>query len=153
MKNVLKIAIVCVITLFVTELKAQTPPTPPTPPNHSSETHTSSTSSRVSISRSNSRVNGRNNLDISIHNSDDRYKVRASFTRKRTNEIYEKIADVFGKSSEKKWEKRKEGELIYRITLTKGKLNGVLYKDIANERMITDFEDLFQDIRDYLSNE
>ncbi|WP_196890236.1 hypothetical protein [Aureivirga sp. CE67] len=150
MKNVLKITIVGLISLFVNALNAQSTPIPPTPPTPPNSTHHSSSSS---VSRTTSSSNGEKNVDISIHNSDDRYKVRATFSKNMTENVQEKIQEVFGKTSKKVWTKKKDGELIYKITLSKGRLNATLYKDLANDNLILEFEDLFQDIRDYLSND
>jgi len=156
MKNRLKIVASMMVLLIATGLQAQkTPKRPKTPKVHKSE-HSDETSSSYSYSISTSEDDGQNkgtNVSVSISNSEDSYTFRSKFPSDKLKEIRHVLTKEMSSKNHTvykgrdSWNSDSNGEEVYKVSLSNGKLSMYLDKDIASASLIEKFETLGVTIR------
>lgn len=146
MKTIINITIALVIT-GLQLCSAQTTPTPPEPPQTPSTT-LSSTSGNYKVSINSSDSNTGENISFSVTNRDDRYSLKASFPKGISPELLAYLMEQMGsrnlvqKGGKTQWIANVDGEEVYEISLSKGRLQLYIDKEIASDELIEKFGDI-----------
>lgn len=142
------ITLTCVINNF-----AQTTPKTPQTPNTSSST---STSYSISIS-GDEDDNEFSGTSVSIKKSESIYKFRATFNKRKTNEVKDILIKKLGSTSLKtnkgsySWVKNENGKEVLECKLTKGNLKLIVNKDFASSSFMEMINNLGIHLKDYIS--
>lgn len=156
MKTITKILASATLLFGMIITNAQTVPPPPTPPKTNHSEHSDKNSSSYSYSISSSDDDGQNkktNVSVSISNSDDSYSFRAKFPTEKQKEIknvlFKEMSTKNHSVSRGKdiWNSNSNGDEVYKISLSLGKLSMHLDKDIASSSLAKKFENLGKTIR------
>jgi len=113
-------------------LAQTTPRTPKTPKNHTTSNTTSSASYSIHIDDDDDFTRS---SSVSVKNSDNSYKFRASFHNSKTEKAKKLIIDKLGKENLKikgntyTWRRKGKGDTVFECTLSKGYIRIYLSKD------------------------
>ncbi|SHG77632.1 hypothetical protein [Winogradskyella jejuensis] len=126
-----------------------TPPTPPTPPNQSS-----GTSYSISIENDDDETH---NSSVSISESDDNYKFRASYHKSKNEGVKQILLNKLGKDGLKVngntylWSQSESGDEVFECKLTNGKVRIYLDLEFASDKFLTKLKNMGQDLKYYIS--
>lgn len=154
MKTIANILASLILLLISTIVQAQTVTTNKSSTTTSVHSDSDDGNSSYSYSVSNNKSNNQNsNVSVSISNSNDSYSFRARFSQAKNKEIKAILSKEMSSknhtTSKNKdyWESKSNGEEVYKISLSRGKLSMHLDKDIASNSLAKKFEALGLTVR------
>ncbi|WP_299253945.1 hypothetical protein [uncultured Aquimarina sp.] len=96
-------------------------------------------------------------INIAVSNTDDTYKLKASFPSNKTDKVKEfiknyletKMSESYGSYT---WSYNNKGEEGYKVKLRKGKLSVFLDKEAMSIDQVEDLVDSFSDLRELIKD-
>jgi hypothetical protein len=135
----------------VISINAQsTPPTPPTPPTVTS----SGTSYSITVDNDDNETH---NSSVSISQSDDAYKLKASYHKSKNNGVKKLLLEQLGKNGLKidgntyLWSDSKNGNEVFECKLTNGRLRIYLDLDYTSDAFLEKVKAMGQELKYYVS--
>ncbi|WP_299115457.1 hypothetical protein [uncultured Winogradskyella sp.] len=145
------VCLMFIMALFSTlSLSAQTTPEPPTPPSVTS----SGTSYSITIDNDDDETL---NSSVSISQSDDTYKFRASYHKSKNQGVKQILLDKLGREGLKVngntylWSESKNGDEVFECKLTSGKLRIYLDLESTSDKFLAKLKNMGQDLKYYIS--
>lgn len=145
------------ISLGTSSFAQQIQTTPSTPITSTTVSTSSSTNSNYVVSVSNGDRDDKGNLSIAISETDDSYKLRASFSSKYDAVIKDLLLNKFGsenpegEGAEFEWTLEGSEEEVYNVKFSSGKIRMELDKEQAAGTLIEKFVITGQEIKEFLS--
>lgn len=149
-KDICLTALVFLFSLTVVNAQSN----PPKPPTVSSVSATSGTSYSISIENDDDKAH---NSSVSISESDDTYKFRASYHKSKNDGVKQILLDKLGekglqiKGNTYLWSETESGDDIFECKLTSGKLRIYLDRQFASDKFLNKLKNIGQDLKYYIS--
>lgn len=97
------------------------------------------------------------NINISVSNTDDTYRLKASFPSDKTDKVKKFLKEHLDAKMTKsygayEWKYSVKGEDGYKVKLKKGKLSIFIDKGAVSINLVEDLIDAFDDLRDLIKD-
>ncbi|WP_343912742.1 hypothetical protein [Aquimarina litoralis] len=112
---------------------------------------------KVTVNYSSDDTDTGYNINISVSNTDDSYRLKASFPSDKTDKVKKFLKDHLDAKMTKsygtyEWNYLANGEDGYKVKLKKGKLSVFLDKDAVSIDLVEDLIDAFDDLRSLIKD-
>ncbi|WP_299600686.1 hypothetical protein [uncultured Aquimarina sp.] len=112
---------------------------------------------KVTVNYSSDDTDKGYNINISVSNTDDNYRLKASFPSDKTDKVKKFLKDHLDAKMSKsygtyEWNYLAKGEDGYKVKLKKGKLSVFLDKDAVSIDLVEDLIDAFDDLRSLIKD-
>lgn len=158
MKTIINL-ILSILFAGIGTISAQVMPDPPPPPPAPPVAPQVDSESNYSITVNSSDTESGENISYSLTNTDDTYKVRGRFPKRFSEEIKSYILEEMGRSkmntsgNKTSWKAVSNGDEVYEITTSPGKLNMFIDKEVASNNLIEKFGEMGLYIKDIISED